>query len=92
MFTRQEMIGRIARETGLERRAVALVISRFIDEIESSLVDGRPVQLRPLGTLKPVSRKARIGRVLETNEPLGIPGRKSVVFRPAERLRRKLNP
>lgn len=91
MSTRQEMISRIARETGLEKKAVARVIGLFINEIGNALLDHRGVQLRPLGILKVVRRKARTGRDLLTNEPMALPEKLSAVFKPSEDFREKLN-
>ena len=88
---RQDVVRRIARESGLEQKAVETVLQLFLDELEAALVAGRPFQLRPLGTLKPVRRRAKVGRNPFINEPVAVAEHTTAVFRPSPRFKRRLN-
>ncbi len=88
---RQVMVRSIAKEIGLEQKAVAKVLEKFLAETEKELVDNHSVQLRPLGTFVVKKRRAKIGRNPYINEPFPIPEHLTVCFKPSRRLKSRLN-
>ena len=88
---RHQIIRFIAERTGLEQRAVAKVLENFLEEIEKDLLDRKPVQLRPLGTLVVKTRKAKVARNPYANVELLVPEHLTVCFRPGRKLKSRLN-
>ena len=82
-------------ETGMkagrttQEAAEAIVESVFLDLRKAMIFEGH-VKLPNLGTLRVVTRAARMGRNPRTNEPVSIPEKKGVKFTPGKDLKAKL--
>ena len=61
------------------------------NEIERSLLAGKPVTLHGFGTFELKKRDARTGRNPRTGEPVEIAASTSVAFKPAKALKDALN-
>ena len=85
------MFQRIAGRTGLEQRVVKEVANQFLAEIETAVVENRSLQIRSFGTFSLKRRQAKMGRNPVTNEPVPVPTHLTVVFKPAPRLKKKVN-
>ena len=90
-MNRQKMFQRIAGRTGLEQRVVKEVANQFLVEIETAVVENRSLQIRSFGTFILKRRQAKMGRNPFTNEPVPVPTHLTVVFKPAPRLKKRVN-
>ncbi|MDD2750742.1 HU family DNA-binding protein [Acidithiobacillus sp.] len=84
-------------KTLIEQRPGMLKVeaNRLIDDFSSAVLDilvrdGRVV-IPGLGSLILQTRKARTGRNPATGEPLSIPEKKVIKFRPGKPVRQKIN-
>tara|TARA_B110000037_G_scaffold193241_1_gene228017 strand:+ start:279 stop:569 length:291 start_codon:yes stop_codon:yes gene_type:complete len=66
-------------------------INIFLDEIRQALKRGDRVELRGFGIFSTNVQKARISRNPKTNEKVSIPEKKTIHFKMAKELFKKLN-
>ena len=66
-------------------------INIILDEIRQSLKRGDRVELRGFGVFSTNIQKARISRNPKTNEKVSIPEKKTIHFKMAKELFKKLN-
>ncbi|HET7153189.1 MAG TPA: HU family DNA-binding protein [Candidatus Kapabacteria bacterium] len=71
-----ELVGAIAKGTGLSKAASEAALDHTIDAIKKSLKKGEPVSLVGFGTFKVSKRSARTGRNPQTGATIKIPARK----------------
>ena len=58
-MNKQDVVAKIAKDTGLTKTAAAGVIASLIESITKSLKKGDPVSFVGFGTFKTANRKAR---------------------------------
>jgi DNA-binding protein HU-beta len=73
---KQEVVAKIAKDTGITKTAAASAIDSLIDGITRSLKKGDPVSFVGFGTFKISHRKARTARNPRTGVPIKIPKRR----------------
>ncbi|HJQ98863.1 MAG TPA: HU family DNA-binding protein [Candidatus Polarisedimenticolaceae bacterium] len=90
-MNKNELIGKVATDTGLTRVAATAAVDSLIDGITSSLRRGQRVTLVGFGTFAPSKRQARTGRNPQTGETIAIEAKNGVRFKVGTELDAKLN-
>jgi nucleoid DNA-binding protein len=88
--TKKEIIIHIANETKIKQINVKKVLQHSLDYIIKSLAAGKRIELRNFGVFKVKSRQSRIGRNPRTGEPVSVPPRRVVVFKPGLNMKRDI--
>ena len=88
---KQDLINKVAVQTGNTKVNTTLIIEAAIATIEDALVQGDEVVLRGFGTFKPSERAARVGRNPSTGGSIEIPAKNSVKFKAGKLLTAALN-
>jgi DNA-binding protein HU-beta len=86
-MNKQELIAKIAKDTGTSKAGAAAAIDSFIDGITKSLKKGDPITFVGFGTFKTTQRKARTARNPQTGDPIRIPKRRVVRFTAGKALK-----
>ena len=86
-MNKEQLIKEVADRAGLTKKAAREVVNATLDAIASTLKKGESVQLVGFGSFVVAQRKQRKGRNPRTGEPIMIPARKVVKFRPGKELR-----
>lgn len=86
-MTKQELIDKIARDTGSSKAGAAAALDSMIDGITRSLRRGDPVTFVGFGTFKTAQRKARTARNPQTGAAIKIPKRRVVRFTAGKALK-----
>jgi len=89
-MTKRDLVTRVAEDVGMARADVAKVVEGVIDTLSSSLVEGERWELRGFGVLETRLRAPRVGRNPRTGEPVDVPERRVVSFRPGKKLADRL--
>lgn len=76
---------------GLNKREAKDFIDTFFDLIISRLIEGEAVKISGFGNFEVKSKEARPGRNPKTREPVNIPPRRVVTFRPSGQLKADIN-
>ncbi len=86
-MTKDEMISKIAKDAGINKRQASDALSSFIGNITTSLKKGKKVSFVGFGTFTVNKRKARVGRNPQTGAKINIPASKVPHFRAGKTLR-----
>ena len=90
-MNKQEIVTKIAKETGITKTNAAAAVESLIDGITRSLKKGDSVSFVGFGTFKTANRKARTARNPQTGEAIKIPKRKAVRFVAGKALKTAVN-
>ncbi len=86
-MTKQDVVAKIADDTGMTKTSAAAAIESLIDGITRSLKKGNPVSFVGFGTFKVSQRKARTARNPRTGASIQIPKRRVPRFSAGKALR-----
>jgi len=90
-MNKQELIAKIAKDTGGTKNSAAQAIESMIDGITRALKKGDSVTFVGFGTFKTSMRKARTARNPQTGAAIKIPKRKAVRFVAGKALKTAVN-
>ncbi len=79
-MNKQELIAKVAKDTGNSKAGVAAVLESLIDGVTKSLKKGDAITFVGFGTFKTAQRKARVARNPQTGAAIKIPKRRVVRF------------
>lgn len=79
-MSKQELIEKIVKETGLSKAAIGKTIETIGDSIKNTLKKGQKVTLVGFGTFSVSKRKARTGRNPQTGAAIKIAAHKVPKF------------
>ena len=79
-MNKQELIAKIAKDTGSSKASASAAVESLIEGITKSLKKGDPVAFVGFGTFKTAQRKARKARNPQTGATIQIPRRRVVRF------------
>ncbi|MGA5424560.1 HU family DNA-binding protein [Streptomyces lavendulocolor] len=77
----------VAVDLGVSKDEGARIVHTVLDVITRAVVSGHPVAVTNFGTWTPTSKPARTALNPQTGEPVSVPARQEVRFRPSDRLR-----
>jgi DNA-binding protein HU-beta len=86
-MNKQELIAKIAKDTGSSKAGAAAAIESMIDGITRSLKKGDSITFVGFGTFKTSQRKARTARNPQTGAAIKIPKRRVVRFSAGKSLK-----
>jgi nucleoid DNA-binding protein len=90
-LTRLGIATELAKAKTLPLTEAECYVNFTVTAIVEALASGQDVELRGFGSLRLVQRAARPGRNPKTGEPVSIPAKRAVKFKPALELRKRLN-
>lgn len=79
-LNKSDLVGKIAKDTGLTKSKAEAAFNSLIGSITASLKRGRKVTIVGFGTFSVVRKKARKGRNPQTGAPIKIAARKVPKF------------
>jgi DNA-binding protein HU-beta len=87
-MTKAELVGKIAEEAGITKKAAAAALQALIGAVQDTLKkkDGT-IRIADLGTFKVAQRKARTGVNPQTQKKMKIPAMKVPRFAAAKALK-----
>lgn len=86
--TRSELISRLTnKQPNLTAEEIDQTVRGILEFMADSLAQGKRIEIRGFGSFDLVSRKARIGRNPKTGEPVEIPQKYKVNFKPGKELK-----
>jgi len=86
-MNKQDIIAKVAKDTGLKKASAAAVVDSIIGGITKSLKKGDHVSFVGFGTFKISNRKARLARNPQTGVAINIPKRRVPRFSAGKILR-----
>jgi len=86
-MTKQDLIAKIAKDTGSSKAGAAAALDSVIDGITRSLKKGDPITFVGFGTFKTAQRKARTAHNPQTGAAIKVPKRRVVRFTAGKALK-----
>lgn len=86
-ITKRDVVERIAEKTGLKKTDVKATLQEFLDEIIADLGEGNRLEFRDFGVFEVRERKARTAQNPKTLEPVTVPAKFAVKFKPGRRMK-----
>jgi DNA-binding protein HU-beta len=86
-MNKQELIAKVAKDTGATKTMAAQAIESIIDGITRTLKKGGSVSLVGFGTFATTQRKARTARNPQTGATIKIAKRRVARFKPGKALK-----
>jgi DNA-binding protein HU-beta len=87
-MNRAEVVGRVARDSGLTKADVDRVLASLIENVSRSLKKGEKVKLVGFGTFDVARRRARSVLNPRTGAAIRIPARRMPRFTPGKELKK----
>jgi nucleoid DNA-binding protein len=87
LMNKQEVVAKIAQDTGMTKTAAAAAVDSLIGSITKSLKKGDSVSFVGFGTFKTSNRKARTARNPQTGDAIKIPKRRVPRFTAGKALK-----
>lgn len=88
--TKKELVDRIAAGSNLSRADVKRTIQSFLDEVIEELDKGNRLEFRDFGVFEIRQRAARQAQNPKTLEPVEVPARRTVKFKPGRLMKVKV--
>lgn len=88
---KSDLVAAVAEAAGLKRDQADRAISAALEHMTNTLARGESVAIAGLGSFIVRARAERNGRSPRTGEPIRIPAKNSVGFRPAKALKDALS-
>lgn len=83
-MTKADIITNIAEKTGIEKVVVKVTVDAFMNEVRSSLINGKNVYLRGFGSYIVKRRAEKPGRIISRNTTIVIPAHYAPAFKPSK--------
>jgi nucleoid DNA-binding protein len=90
-MNKQELIAKVAKDSGISKSTAANAIDSFFEGITRSLKKGDPITFVGFGSFKTSQRKARVARNPQTGAEIKIPKRRVVRFSAGKALKSAVN-
>ena len=89
-MTKRDLVIRISNDTNLIQQDVLTVVQKTLDYITEALIKGETVELRNFGVFEVKTRKPRRARNPRTGEPVDVPARRVVTFKPGRLMESRI--
>jgi DNA-binding protein HU-beta len=87
---KSDVISKISKKTGLEKKEVKEVVEYFFVIVKESLIKGDPVYFRGFGSFTLKKRAQKIGRNITKNTSLVVPEHYIPYFKPSKAFSSKV--
>ena len=91
IMSKKTLIDEIAKTKNCTRVEALEFIDAFQRVITEHLLNDGKIQIHNLGTFQVRQRAGRTGRNPRTGEPIDIPARRALTFKPSRNMARRLN-
>lgn len=88
--TKKHLVDQITRRTSLSRHDVQTVVQGVLDEIIEAVGQGKRIEIRDFGVFEVKSRAARTAQNPKTLEPVPVPPKLAVRFKPGRLMKAAL--
>lgn len=90
-MNKTELAVKVAEFMGVNENNGACAVNAVLGAISEALAAGEEVNITGFGKFEPVKSEVRVGRNPQTGEPVDIPAKTVVKFRPGKSLKEQVN-
>lgn len=88
--TKKEIVKRISEDLGLTQLKVKEIVQRVFDSIIETLIEEERIELRNFGVFEVKKRAARTARNPRTGDPVSVPAKYVVTFKPGKTMEERV--
>ena len=89
-MTKADIVSKIAKGTGVDRSTTLSIVEAFMNEVMTSMTEGKNVYLRGFGSFVVKKRAAKAARDIQNETTIIIPERYVPTFKPSQYFSEKL--
>ena len=86
-----DLINKIAREMDIPKQEAEEGVNLFFHSIKEAILRGEEIEIRGFGSFRFRKRTSRSGRNPRTGEPVKVPPKKVLYFKPSKLLKELIN-
>jgi len=86
-----DLVNKLAKEMNISKQEAETGVNLFFHAIKEALLRGEEIELRGFGSFRFRQRGARAGRNPRTGEPVQVPAKKVLYFKPSKLLKNMIN-
>ena len=86
-----DLVGRIAKEMNIPKQEAEDGVDLFFQSIKDAILKGEEIEIRGFGSFRFRKRTSRAGRNPRTGEPVKVPPKKVLYFKPSKLLKELIN-
>ncbi len=86
-----DLVNKIAKEMNISKQEAETGVNLFFSTIKEAILRGEEIELRGFGSFRFRDRGARSGRNPRTGEPVEVPPKKVLYFKPSKLLKNMIN-
>jgi integration host factor subunit beta len=86
-----DLINKIAREMEIPKQEAEEGVNLFFRSIKEAILKGEEIEIRGFGSFRFRKRTSRAGRNPRTGEPVKVPSKRVLYFKPSKLLKELIN-
>jgi integration host factor subunit beta len=86
-----DLINRISKELNVPKQEAETGVNLFFDTIKEAILKGEEIEVRGFGSFRFRQRPPRSGRNPRTGDPVKVPPKKVLYFKPSKLLKELIN-
>lgn len=86
-----DLISRISQELNIPKQEAEEGVNLFFETIREAILKGEEIEIRGFGSFRFRNRTSRSGRNPRTGEPVEVPPKKVLYFKPSKLLKEMIN-
>jgi integration host factor subunit beta len=86
-----DLINKLAQELNIPKQDAEEGVNIFFEAIREAILNGEEIEIRGFGTFRFRERQPRAGRNPRTGEPVSVPPKKVLYFKPSKILKEQIN-
>jgi integration host factor subunit beta len=86
-----DLVNKIAQEMGISKQEAETGVNLFFQSIKEAIQRGEEIELRGFGSFRFRQRGPRAGRNPRTGDPVQVPSKKVLYFKPSKLLKNLIN-
>jgi integration host factor subunit beta len=86
-----DLVNKIAREMDIPKQEAEEGVNLFFHSIKEAILQGEEIEIRGFGSFRFRKRTSRSGRNPRTGEPVKVPPKKVLYFKPSKLLKELIN-
>lgn len=86
-----DLVNKISKEMNISKQEAETGVNIFFESIKEAILSGDEIELRGFGSFRFRQRNSRAGRNPRTGEPVHVPPKKVLYFKPSKILKNMIN-
>jgi len=86
-----DLINKLAKDMDITKQEAEKGVNIFFNTLKEAIKKGEEIELRGFGSFRIRKRGSRSGRNPRTGEPVRVPSKKVIYFKPSKILKQSIN-